>query len=164
MSAPSFTARVWAAFNQDQLTRCYRDILLTLHSYRGPGGVAWPAHSTLASRCRCSVKAVQNALTAARDLGLLSRVGRWVRSGWRMVRSSNLYRFLPQAVELPLSSIAVLLSSFSNGSRQPLPVMGQPDLLALRRAAFAAGQARKSGVQGASPGDALSSLPCSMRF
>jgi hypothetical protein len=137
MPTPSITERIWRAFHAGDLTRVGRDVLLTLASFRGPGGVAWPAHSTLAARCKCSVRTVQKALASAKALGLLCWAGRWTKVGWRMVRASNCYRFVTEKVEAPLSSIASLLTNLTSPSRQTVRVMEEPDLLALRRVAMA---------------------------
>jgi hypothetical protein len=40
----SWTARVWQEFRADNLTRACRDVLLTLRTFRGHGGVAHPSH------------------------------------------------------------------------------------------------------------------------
>lgn len=89
-----WTARVWREFHARNLTPAYLQVLLTLHSYRGTGGVAWPSHATLADRARCSVSTVQRALQQAQRLDLVSWVERRRRSAWRWLRTSNLYRFL----------------------------------------------------------------------
>jgi hypothetical protein len=89
-----WTTRVWQEFRAGNLTRAYRDCLLTLHSYRGPGGVAWPAHETLAARAGCCARTVQRALRQAADLDLVSWHERRRRAGWRWLRTSNLYRFV----------------------------------------------------------------------
>jgi hypothetical protein len=94
MSNRSWPARVWAEFHADNLTRAGRDVLLTLHTYRGAGGVAWPSHATLAQRCDCDVRTVQRALQQGQRLDLVSWAERRVRSGWRWLRMSNLYRFI----------------------------------------------------------------------
>jgi hypothetical protein len=48
MIAPPTTwcGQVRRAHRDGHLTRHYRDVLLELHSYRGTGGIAWPAHAT----------------------------------------------------------------------------------------------------------------------
>ena len=62
--------RVWREFRAGNFTRAMRDVLLTLATYRGPGGIAWPSHATLAERAKCSVRTVQRALAMAAELGL----------------------------------------------------------------------------------------------
>ncbi len=87
-----WTARVWREFHADNLTRAYRDVLLTLRTFRGHGGLMVPSHATLADRVGCSPRTVQRALQQARRLGLVSWVERRVRAAWRWLRSSNSYR------------------------------------------------------------------------
>jgi AraC-like DNA-binding protein len=92
MPAVPWTDRVWGEFHADNLTRAYRDVLLTLRTFRGTGGVCTPAHATLADRAGCSVRTVQRALRMAERLGLVSWCERRVRAGWRWLRTSNAYR------------------------------------------------------------------------
>ncbi len=87
-----WTARVWREFHADNLTRAYRDVLLTLRTYRGHGGQITPAHATLADRAGCHARTVQRALIMARTLGLVSWTERRVRAAWRWLRTSNSYR------------------------------------------------------------------------
>ena len=94
---PTWTARVWAEFRARNLTRTERDVLLTLRTFRAPGGGCWPSHATLAERTRCSVRTVIRALAAARTLGLVDWTERRVRRGWRWLRTSNLYRLTTPA-------------------------------------------------------------------
>jgi hypothetical protein len=90
-----WTARVWAEFRAGNLTRAWRDVLLTLATFRGRGGLICPAHQTLANRTGLKAsKTVERALRAARDLGLVEWSERRVRRGWRWLRSSNLYRLI----------------------------------------------------------------------
>ncbi len=91
-------ARVWREFRAGNLTRAYRDVLLTLRTFRGPGGLICPSHATLAQRAECGVSTVQRALDMAQQLGLLSWAERRIRRGWRWLRTSNRYR-LEQPVE-----------------------------------------------------------------
>ena len=58
--------RVWREFHAGSLTRAFRDVRPT------PG---W--------RANCCVRTVPRALTAAQALGLVSRIERRVRTGWR---------------------------------------------------------------------------------
>jgi hypothetical protein len=64
--------RIWLEHRAGTLTRAYRDVLLTLRTYRGRGGMICPAHETLAERARCSISTVQRALRQAQRLGLVS--------------------------------------------------------------------------------------------
>jgi hypothetical protein len=84
--------RVWQEFRAGNLTRAYRDVLLTLATFRGAGGLICPAHATLAERAGCSVSTVRRALAQACRLGLVSWTERRVRAGWRWLRTSNAYR------------------------------------------------------------------------
>lgn len=90
---------VWAAFRAGALTRCGRDVLLTLATFRGRGGGIYPSHASVAQRVRCCVRTVRTALADARDACLVS----WV-SGRRR-RTSNRYNLeMPQqtgAVRVP---------------------------------------------------------------
>src|SRR5438270_7084794 len=104
MIAPPITwcGHVRRAHRDGHLTRHYRDVLIELHGYRGTGGIAWPAHATLAERAECCVRTVQRALEAARELGLVSWSTRRLRAGWRSLRSSNAYRL--QRPQKPLEA------------------------------------------------------------
>jgi hypothetical protein len=48
-----WTTRIWQAYRAGNLTRAYRDVLLTLHTFRGTGGHCLPSHATLADRAKC---------------------------------------------------------------------------------------------------------------
>jgi hypothetical protein len=89
-----WTTRVWQEFRAGNLTRSFRDVLLTLRTFRGAGGACWPSHATLADRARCSGKTAQRALKLGRRLGLVSWTERRVRAGWRWLRTSNAYRLM----------------------------------------------------------------------
>jgi len=104
-----WTARVWAEFRAGNLTRAWRDVLLTLRTYRGHGGLICPAHDTLAERAKCSARTVQRALQQARALGLVSWAERRVRAAWRWLRASNRY-----VLELPADPV-------QPGPRAPWP-------------------------------------------
>jgi Helix-turn-helix domain len=97
MSEPWIT-RVWREYRADNLTRAYRDVLLTLRTFRGHGGQCWPSHETLADRAECCTRTVGRALKQAQHLGLVDWRERRVRAGWRWLRSSNLYRFITPTV------------------------------------------------------------------
>lgn len=93
-----WTRRVWAEFRLGNLTRSWRDVLLTLATYRGRDGVIYPSHETLAARCGLKSKTAERALKQARILGLVTWTERRVRRGWRWLRTSNLYRLVvPEA-------------------------------------------------------------------
>src|SRR3954463_14735758 len=89
---PPWCGYVRRAHRDGHLTRHYRDVLLELHGYRGTGGIAWPAHASLADRAECCGRTVQRALEVARELGLVSWTARRLRAGWRSLRSSKAYR------------------------------------------------------------------------
>ena len=94
MSAQPWTARVWREFHAGNLTRAYRDVLLTLQTFRGAGGLIHPAHATLAARAGCSVRTVQRALRQAQVLDLVDWCERRIRAAWRWLRTSNAYRLM----------------------------------------------------------------------
>lgn len=124
----TWTNRVWAEFHSGNLTRGFRDVLLTLATYRGTGGVAWPSHASLAARARCCARTVQRALATAAELGLVTWTERRVRAGWRWLRTSNLYRFTVPAE--PVTAHGTAVSSKSANVpfwRKPLgkPTAGQ---------------------------------------
>ena len=100
IAKPAWTTRIWLEYRAGNLTRAYRDVLLTLHTFRGIGGAAWPSHETLAARARCCAKTVGRALAVAQGLGLVSWVERRVRAGWRWLRTSNLYRLAVPATSV----------------------------------------------------------------
>jgi hypothetical protein len=153
MSEP-WAARVWAEYRARNLSRGQRDVLLCLRTFRGPGGVAWPSHQTLADRARCCVRTVQRALTAAQSLGLVDWSERRFRAGWRWLRSSNRYRFaVPEGPILAAPWLKPTTGHFARrveslrkkearDDRQPIGQGPMPDLLAARRSAWAAGLVR----------------------
>ena len=94
IAKPAWIARIWQEYRAGNMTRAARDVLLTLHTFRSSGGVAWPSHATLADRAKCCVRTVARALAQAQTLGLVSWAERRFRAGWRWLQSSNLYRFL----------------------------------------------------------------------
>jgi len=146
---------VWAEWRVNNLTRAFRDVLLTLATYRGAGGVAHPSHETLASRVGCCVRTVQRALQAARDLGLVSWAERRVRAGWRWLRTSNAYRLgVPSGLTgSGLRPARPRRSTTGQNARRGerlnkqaaweamrLAAAALPDLLAMRRATFTRSQ------------------------
>jgi DNA-binding transcriptional MocR family regulator len=88
---PTWQERVWQEYRAGTLTRAWRDVMLTLRTYRGYGGLICPSHETLAKRAHCAVSTVQRALQQARRLGLVNWTERRIRAGWRWLRSSNSY-------------------------------------------------------------------------
>jgi hypothetical protein len=87
----AWIARVWREFHAHNLTPTWRDVLLSLRSFRGSDGTICPSHATLAHAARCHESTAMRALQAARDLRLVGWVGRRVQAGWRALRSSNSY-------------------------------------------------------------------------
>jgi hypothetical protein len=156
---PAWTTRIWLEYRAGSLTRAARDVLLTLHTFRGTGGQCWPSHATLADRAKCCIRTVLRALQAAQRLGLVDWVERRVRAGWRWLRSSNIYRFMTPmmpviAAARPVSNAPALTDSMAAevrvSKKDALDTMlraaaAAPDLLAARRAAF---MARKTTVFG----------------
>jgi DNA-binding transcriptional MocR family regulator len=129
-----WTARVWQEFRAGNLTRSARDILLTLRTYRGPGGLICPSHATLADRAKCSVRSVQRALQQADHLGLVRWAERRVRAAWRWLRTSNRY-WLTTTGQLARGGES---SSKKEALRALLAEAARmPDLLAMRRQAMA---------------------------
>lgn len=160
MSTDPWPDRVWREFRAGTLTRAYRDVLLTLRTYRGAGGLICPSHETLAERAQCGVSTVQRALRQARRLGLVFWSERRRRCGWRWLRTSNSYTLTVPDNPIdptlrPLWWRARTTSQADRGGeilkkqeaqqghKAALATMlqeaaGLPDLLALRRAAVPA--------------------------
>jgi len=140
-------------FRAGNLTRAYRDVLLTLATFRGAGGLICPAHATLADRARCSVSTVRRALAQAFRLGLVSWTERRIRAGWRWLRTSSAYRLVVPGGSVQRGMRPVWPRRRTSGQcdgegeglnkkralREMLRAAAAlPDLLALRRAAMAA--------------------------
>ena len=132
--------RVWQEWRINNLTRAFRDVLLTLATYRGTGGVAHPSHETLASRAGCCVRTVQRALQAARDLDLVRWTERRVRAGWRWLRTSNAYR------------LGVLARGVEPGLRPCRSTTGQNGRGGERLKTRGASQGAESGLGSDAPG------------
>lgn len=138
--------RIWREFNAGNLTRSYRDVLLTLAGY---GPRPWPSHETLAARARCCTRTVQRALEAARGLDLVSWAERRIKAGWRWLRTSNIYRLL--VPDGPVATTGHKVPGGESKVRKPAregsnaalaelmrAASRLPDLLALRRTAMEA--------------------------
>lgn len=158
MSTP-WTTAVWQHFRAGNLTRAWRDVLLTLATFRGRGGLICPSHATLADRAALKAsKTAERALAQARVLGLVDWSERRMQRGYRWLRTSNAYRLLlPDApvtggLRRPRRSNRPLVEGgesqqkkeANEGRKTMLRAMlaeaaRMPDLLALRRARFAAG-------------------------
>lgn len=146
---PSRKNRVWQEFHAGNLTRAYRDVVLTLATFRGHGGLICPSHTTLAERAKCCVRTVQRALAQALKLGLVSWTERRVRAGWRWLRTSNSYRLttphgpVQPGLRLPRRRRATTGQEVRGGEslshkgalREAVrDAAALPDLLAMRRA------------------------------
>jgi hypothetical protein len=160
IAIPTWINRIWQEYRTGNLTRAARDVLLTLHSYRGRGGVAWPSQVMLGERANCDERTVRRALAAARDLGLVHWTERRIRAGWRWLRTSNLYRFvMPEGPVAPVHLFygvqkprapAAALPDIAAGERtvskkEALDAMmreaaAAPDLLLARRLAWNEGR------------------------
>lgn len=142
----AWTIRVWSEYRCGTLTRAYRDVLLTLHTYRGHGGLICPSHETLAGRAKCTARTVHRAMKQARLIGLVDWAERRVKAGWRWLRTSNRYWLTvpdtpPDATLKPTWS-RTTGQDFSGGEsvrkKEAFAAMvaearGLPDLLAARR-------------------------------
>jgi hypothetical protein len=91
MTADLWIPAVWTQFRAGNLTRAFRDVLLTLQTFDRNARI-YPSHATLAARAACAVRTVQEALRQGRALGLVS----WCSGASR--RTSNRYALtLPKA-------------------------------------------------------------------
>ncbi len=84
MTADLWVPAVWTQFRAGNLTRAFRDVLLTLQTFDRRAGF-YPSHATLAARAARGVRTVQEALRQGRALGLVS----WLSGASR--RTSNRY-------------------------------------------------------------------------
>ena len=147
----AWTDRVWREFRAGNLTRAYRDVLLTLRTFRGRTGACYPSHATLADRAKCSPSTALRALQQARRLGLVQWAERRVRAAWRWLRTSNSYRFTvpaePVQPGLRPKTLRPRTNRTSDGrgeSKSKKEAMRElmtaaaslPDLLAMRRQAL----------------------------
>jgi hypothetical protein len=105
----SWFSRVHREYEAGNLTLHYREVLLILGRFHACRFGIFPSHATLAARARCSVRTVQRALQAARELGLVDWAARRVKAAWRSLRASNRY-----VLRLPTGPV-----------RSPLPTTGQ---------------------------------------
>jgi hypothetical protein len=67
----SWFSHIHRQYEAHNLTRAFRDVLLALGRFHACRFGIFPSHETLAARARCSVRTVQRALQAARQLGLV---------------------------------------------------------------------------------------------
>jgi hypothetical protein len=145
-----WTTRIWLEYRAGNLTRAYRDVLLTLRTFRSTGGACWPSHETLAERANCCTKTVQRALRQARELDLIRWVERRVRAGWRWLQTSNLYTFTTPAgpvqpgMRAPRTALTDIRAGKGRVSKKEAleellrAATRAPDLLLRRRQAMAA--------------------------
>jgi hypothetical protein len=110
-------SRIHREFEAGNLTRHYRDVLLELGRFGSCRFGIFPSHQTLATRARCSVRTVQRALQAARELGLVSWAAQRVRASWRSLRASNRYVLLMPAG--PVSTAAPTTGQQGRGVTYP---------------------------------------------
>lgn len=82
---------ILAGWKAGAFTRLGKDLLLTLNGYAEKCGSIWPSHATLADRLQCHERSVCRTLAELRAAGWVVWERRYRRSGWRVVRSSNLY-------------------------------------------------------------------------
>jgi hypothetical protein len=101
-------ARVKREYEAGGLTATGRIVLMELCNFGRCRFGIWPSHELLARRARCCVRTVQDALQAARKLGLLEWWHQRVRRAWRALRAVNRY-------ELRLPEGAVLLGRHGPG-------------------------------------------------
>ena len=134
MIADQWVPAVWTQFRIGNLTRAFRDVLLTLQTFDGRGGL-YPSHATLAARAACAVRTVQEALRQGRALGLVS----WHSGASR--RTSNHY-----VLTLPKAAA----EAGGRLSRVAVRVAGK--VAAVARALV--GKARQEGEQKNNPGRA----------
>jgi len=156
-----WTSRIWQEFHAGNLTRAARDVLLTLKTYRGHGGLICPSHETLAGRTNCHASTVWRALQTARGLGLVQWTERRIRASWRSLRTSNRYRLLQPEEPVtarPRTTMhnagggeSKFKKAAREGSKAALAAMlataeRMPDLLAMRRRAWETGLVGRAKV------------------
>jgi hypothetical protein len=83
--------RAWREFKLGNLTRCYRDVLLALPTFRGPDGDLFPSHAAIARRARCDERTVRRALAMGAELVMVAVLPRRMKTKGRYVRASNRY-------------------------------------------------------------------------
>jgi hypothetical protein len=84
-------ARLKREYEAGNLTATARLVLIELATFSRCRFGIWPSHELLARRARCCVRTVQDALQAARRLGLVDWAAQRVRAAWRSLRASNRY-------------------------------------------------------------------------
>jgi hypothetical protein len=95
-------SRVKQEYTAGNLTATGRLVLMELATFTRCRFGIWPSHELLARRARCCIRTVQEALQAARRLGLLEWWHQRVRRAWRALRAVNRYALkLPGGAVLP---------------------------------------------------------------
>jgi hypothetical protein len=150
-------ARVKQEWAAGSLTDKGRIVLMELATFTRCRFGIWPSHALLARRARCFVRTVQDALQAARGLGLLDWWHQRRRAAWRALRTVNRYVLrLPAGSVQPgphgprrttgkscRGDIQARKQEAGEGSKSALAAMletakGLPDLLKARREALEA--------------------------
>ena len=93
-------SRVYREYEAGNLTPLWRDVLRALGRFDACRFGIFPSHEFLARRARCSVRTVQRALQAAKNLGLVEWTAQRVRAAWRLLRGSN--RYVLKTPEVPV--------------------------------------------------------------
>lgn len=153
-------SRVYREYEAGNLTPLWRDVLKALGRFDGCRFGIFPSHALLAAHARCSIRTVQNALRAARELGLLEWCHQRVRRAWRSLRGPNRY-----VLRLPDSPVATTGKLYrrvtqpkqqeaSEGRSGGLKAMLEaaatlPDLLKARREAMEARWRARHGIPAA---------------
>ena len=81
-----------------RLTLAWREAGLALLRRLGTSGQLDPCHATIARDTALSVRTIQRAFAALRNLGVLTWHNRLVRNGWRAEQTSNSYSWVPTAL------------------------------------------------------------------
>jgi hypothetical protein len=71
--------------------RVYQALLFGFYNPRS--GECFPSHKAIAAKAGCSERTARTALAWARERGLIQWAHGLVRSGWRVLRTSNRYAF-----------------------------------------------------------------------
>jgi len=95
-------ARVEREYMAGNFTPTQQKVLAKLATFTRCRFGIWPSHELLARRARCCVRTVQDALQAARKLGLLEWWHQRVRAVRRLLRTVNRYELrMPAGGVLP---------------------------------------------------------------
>jgi hypothetical protein len=88
----------------ENLTADHKNVAEALLRRLGVDGRCDPSQATLADDAGCKERTVRRALVQLRDLGLVHWHQRIVRSGWRVVQTSNAYLLMPLTLPNPVIS------------------------------------------------------------